>query len=100
MPTSGVTPAVLADLQTAIDTYVLAIAAACSITERKGATAEIRTLLKDTNKLLTKRLDALVTQFTWSKAEFVRGYFDVRINREQQFIRRKQGTCSCGRLTG
>jgi hypothetical protein len=76
----GVTPAVLADLQTAIDTYVLAIAAPrAAITERKGATAEIRTLLKDTNKLLTKRLDALVTQFTLSKAEFVRGYFDARI---------------------
>lgn len=59
--------------QKAIDRFVTAIAAPrAAITARKGATAEIRELMKDTTKLLVKRLDALVAQFALTAPEFVR----------------------------
>ena len=76
----GVTPAVLTDLQNAIDRYVAAIAAPrAAITDRKGATAEIRELMKDTTKLLVKRIDSLVEQFRVTNPDLVRGYEDARI---------------------
>lgn len=76
----GVTTALLADLQSAIDRYVAAIAAPrAAITDRKGATAEIRELMKDTTKLLVKRIDSLVEQFRASNPDLVRGYADARI---------------------
>ena len=76
----GVTPAVLTDLQNAIDRYVAAIAAPrVAITDRKGATAEIRELMKDTTKLLVKRIDSLVEQFRVTNPDLVRGYEDARI---------------------
>ena len=76
----GVTAATLTTLQTAIDKYVDASSAPRNaITLRKGATAELRALLKDTNKLLTKRLDALMEQFAETKPEFYRDYQNARI---------------------
>ena len=76
----GVTPATLTAFQKAIDRFVTAIAAPrAAITARKGATAEIRELMKDTTKLLVKRLDALVAQFALTAPEFVRAYGNARI---------------------
>ncbi len=76
----GVDAAKLTALQTMIDRYVVAIAAPrVAITDRKGATAEIRELMKDTNKLLTKRLDGLMEQFRISNPDFFKAYFDARI---------------------
>ncbi|MBK7752063.1 MAG: hypothetical protein IPI41_05440 [Flavobacteriales bacterium] len=76
----SILPATLTALQTAIDKYVAAIVAPQNaIALRKGATAELRTLMRDTNKLLTKRLDALMEQFAFSNSEFYRDYQNARI---------------------
>ena len=76
----GVLPATLTALQEAIDAYVAAITAPRNaITQRKGATAELRMLLKDTTKLLVKRLDSLVEQFRMSQPVFYRDYHNSRM---------------------
>jgi len=78
--TFGVTDAVLLAFQATIDRFVTAIAAPrAAITARKRATAEIRELMKDTTKLLVKRVDALVAQFVLTEPEFVRSYGNARI---------------------
>ncbi|MBK9274709.1 MAG: hypothetical protein IPM49_09240 [Flavobacteriales bacterium] len=76
----GVLPATLTALQGAIDAYVAAITAPRNaITQRKGATAELRMLIKDTTKLLVKRLDSLVEQYRLANAEFYREYHNSRM---------------------
>lgn len=76
----GVTPAVITDLQTAMDTYVTAIMAPRNaITLRKGSTAELKALIKDTNKVLTKRLDSLMASYALSQPEFYRDYHNSRM---------------------
>ncbi len=76
----GVLPATLTTQQTAIDTYVAAIVAPQNaIALRKGVTAELAALMKDTNKLLTKRLDALMEQYAVPKPAFYRDYQNARI---------------------
>lgn len=76
----GVLPADTATLQGLINAYVALIAQPRNmITARKGATAEIGTLVRDTMKLLNRRIDRLMIQFKYSHPEFVSQYFDARI---------------------
>lgn len=76
----GVTAATLTALQTAIDAYVAAVSAPRhAILSRKGATAELKLLLKDTNKLLGKRLDGLMEQYRAANADFYRDYQNARV---------------------
>jgi len=76
----GVLPADVTALQGLIDTYVALIPQPRNmITARKGATAEIGALVRDTMKLLNRRIDRLMVQFSFSNPEFVKQYFDARI---------------------
>lgn len=76
----GVTAATLTELQTMINTYVAAISAPRNaITGRKGSTAELRLLIKDTNKILAKRLDSLMEFFALTQPNFHRDYWNARI---------------------
>lgn len=76
----GVSAADIADLKTRIDKYVSLIAQPRNrITARKGATAEIGALIRDTMKLLNNRMDRLMQQFAFSHKEFHKHYFDARI---------------------
>ena len=78
--TYGITAGDIADLKTKIDTYVALIAQPRNmITARKGATAEIGALIRDTMKLLNNRMDRLMQQFAFSQKEFYTHYFDARI---------------------
>lgn len=76
----GILPADVTALQALIDGYVALIPQPRNmITARKGATAEIGALVRDTMKLLTRRIDRLIKQFNFSNPEFVKQYFDARI---------------------
>lgn len=76
----GVLPADATALQGLIDAYVALIPQPRNmITARKGATAEIGALVRDTMKLLNRRIDRLMMQFKFSHPEFVTQYFDARI---------------------
>lgn len=76
----GITAPTLLDLQSAIDTYVEAIMAPRNaITLRKSSTTELKMLLKDTTKVLNKRLDALMEQFALIQPEFYRNYHNARV---------------------
>jgi hypothetical protein len=76
----GIAAADIVDLKARIDAYVALIAQPRNmITARKGATAEIGALIRDTMKLLNKRLDRLMQQFAFSHKEFYTHYFDARI---------------------
>lgn len=76
----GVTAADITELKALIDAYVAFIAVPRTlITARKGATAEIGALVRDTMKLLTNRMDRLMQQFAFSHKEFHRHYLDARI---------------------
>jgi hypothetical protein len=76
----GIAAADITELKALIDAYVALIAQPRNmITARKGATAEIGALIRDTMKLLNKRLDRLMQQFAFSHKEFYTHYFDARI---------------------
>lgn len=70
----------LDELKAAIKRYDQANSAPrLAITARKGATAELALLLKDTTKLVTRRLDALMERFKLEAPAFHRAYTDARI---------------------
>ena len=76
----GITAATLTALQDSIDNYVEALTAPRNaIMLRKGATTELKMLLRDTSKLLTKRLDALMESFGATEPEFYRDYYNARM---------------------
>jgi len=76
----GVTAADLTELQKAIDAYVATIGSPRSaLTVRKGATAEISALVKDSLKILNNRMDKLMNDFTESAPAFHQEYFDARM---------------------
>ncbi len=78
--TYGIAAGDITDLKTKIDAYVALIAQPRNmITARKGATAEIGALIRDTMKLLNNRMDRLMQQFAFSQKEFYTHYFDARI---------------------
>jgi len=67
-------------LKAAIQRYDEALSAPrLAITARKGATAELALLLKDTTKLVTRRLDALMEVYRLEAPAFHRAYMDARI---------------------
>lgn len=76
----GVTAADATALQAAIDAYVAAVGAPrATLTIRKGATAEIELLIKDTMKILTNRMDKLVPVFQEGHPGFSQEYADARM---------------------
>lgn len=76
----GLVPADLSDLQGKIDAYVAVVSAPRNATGvRKGATAEINALVKDSMKILNNRMDKLMPEFEQSHPEFFQEYFDARI---------------------
>jgi hypothetical protein len=76
----GVTADDLSDLQKAIDAYVGTIGSPRSaLTVRKGATAEIGALVKDSLKILNNRMDKLMSEFTAAAPAFHQEYFDARM---------------------
>lgn len=76
----GVTSDDLEDLQKAIDDYVATIGSPRSaLTVRKGATAEIALLVKDSLKILNNRMDKLMGEFAASAPAFYQEYFDARM---------------------
>lgn len=76
----GVVPADLTNLQTAIDAYVSVVSnPRAGLTVRKGATAEIDMLVRNTMKILTHRMDKMMPEFEESSPEFYQEYFDARI---------------------
>lgn len=76
----GVTAADVTALQTRIDAYLVLVQQPRNvITARKGATSEIGLLVRDTQKLLTRRLDMLMRRFVVSAPEFYRQYTNARI---------------------
>ncbi|MBL0129470.1 MAG: hypothetical protein IPP83_18930 [Flavobacteriales bacterium] len=76
----GLDAADLTTLQTAIDSYVATVGSPrAALTVRKGATAEINALVKDSMKILTKRMDKLMPEFETSAPAFHQEYFDARI---------------------
>lgn len=67
-------------LQAAIDAYAAVVSAPRTATGvRKGATAEINQLVKDSMKILNNRMDKLMPEFETSAPEFFQEYFDARI---------------------
>jgi hypothetical protein len=76
----GMEAAELDALQAAIDAYVAAIGSPrTALTVRKGATAEMAMLIKDSMKILTERMDKLMTVFATTTPKFHQEYFDARI---------------------
>ncbi|MEO8587975.1 MAG: hypothetical protein ABI432_01285 [Flavobacteriales bacterium] len=76
----GVVAADVTALQTAIDAYVAVVSAPRNATTvRKGATAEINALVKDSMKILNNRMDKLMPEFEVSAPLFFQEYFDARI---------------------
>lgn len=76
----GIVDADITELKSLIDRYVSLIAQPRNkITARKGATAEIGVLIRDTMKLLNNRMDRLMQQFAFSHKEFHKHYKDARI---------------------
>ena len=76
----GLVAADLVELQAGIDAYVAVIASPrTAVTVRKGATAEIDALVKDSMKILNNRMDMLMPEFETSAPEFFQEYFDARI---------------------
>ncbi|MEO8066605.1 MAG: hypothetical protein ABI599_02815 [Flavobacteriales bacterium] len=76
----GVVAADLTALQTAIDAYVNVVASPrTALTVRKGATAEIDLLVRNSMKILNSRMDKLMPEFETSAPTFFQEYFDARI---------------------
>lgn len=76
----GVLPADVQKLQAAIDAYIATVGSPRALlTIRKGATAEIEALVKDTMKVLNNRMDKLMSTFEKSDPSFHQEYFDARM---------------------
>lgn len=76
----GLVAADMTDLQTAIDTYVAVVSSPrTAVTVRKGATAEIDLLIRNSMKILNGRMDKLMPEFKTSAPDFYQAYFDARI---------------------
>jgi len=76
----GISAVEMTALQDAIDAYAALISAPrIAITQRKGQTAEIALLIRDTYKLLSNRMDPLMGLFGASAPIFYREFFDARI---------------------
>lgn len=76
----GLLPADLSAQPDAIDAYTATVGSPrAALTVRKGATAEINALVKDSMKILNNRMDKLMPEFEESNADFFQEYFDARM---------------------
>lgn len=76
----GVVAADLTDLQTDIDAYLALVASPrTKIVTRSTKTAELGALIRDTSKLLDRRMDMVMRGFTVSKPEFFSQYTKARM---------------------
>ena len=76
----GLVAADLTTQQTAIDAYTATVGSPrAALTVRKGATAEIEALVKDSMKILNNRMDKMMPEFEVSNADFFQEYFDARM---------------------
>ncbi len=76
----GVNAARLSQLEAAIAAYdATLVAPRMAIAARKGATAELALLMKDTAKLVSRRLDGLMERYRSESPSFHRAYMDARI---------------------
>ena len=76
----GVMAADVTELQSRIDAYLVLVQQPRNvITARKGATSEIGLLVRDTQKMLSRRMDMLMRRFVASAPEFYRQYTNARI---------------------
>lgn len=66
--------------QSTIDAYTATVGSPrAALTVRKGATAEINALVKDSMKILNNRMDKLMPEFEGSNPDFFQEYFDARM---------------------
>lgn len=76
----GVVATDLTAQQNTIDAYSATVGSPrAALTVRKGATAEIEALVKDSMKILNNRMDKMMPEFEVSTPDFFQEYFDARI---------------------
>ncbi|MBL0125892.1 MAG: hypothetical protein IPP83_00230 [Flavobacteriales bacterium] len=76
----GLVTADLTAQQSTIDAYTATVGSPrAALTVRKGATAEIEALVKDSMKILNNRMDKLMPEFEGSNPDFFQEYFDARM---------------------
>ena len=76
----GLIAADLTAQQSTIDAYTATVGSPrAALTVRKGATAEINALTKDSMKILNNRMDKLMPEFEGSNPDFFQEYFDARM---------------------
>lgn len=76
----GLDAADLTEEQAAIDAYTATVGSPrAALTVRKGATAEINALVKDSMKILNNRMDKLMPEYEASHPAFFQEYFDARM---------------------
>lgn len=76
----GLLPADLTAHQSTIDAYTATVGSPrAALTVRKGATAEINALVKDSMKILNNRMDKMMPEYEASNADFFQEYFDARM---------------------
>ena len=76
----GLVAADLTTQQGKIDAYTATVGSPrAALTVRKGATAEIDALVKDSMKILNNRMDKLMPEFEVSNPDFFQEYFDARM---------------------
>jgi hypothetical protein len=70
----------LSTQQAEIDAYTATVGSPrAALIVRKGATAEINALVKDSMKILNNRMDKLMPEYETSNADFFQEYFDARM---------------------
>ncbi len=76
----GMLAADLTEQQATIDAYTATVGSPrAALTVRKGATAEINALVKDSMKILNNRMDKMMPEYEVSNPDFFQEYFDARI---------------------
>lgn len=76
----GLLPADLTGHQSTIDAYTATVGSPrAALTVRKGATAEINALVKDSMKILNNRMDKMMPEWEASNPDFFQEYFDARM---------------------
>ena len=76
----GLLPADLTGHQSTIDAYTATVGSPrAALTVRKGATAEINALVKDSMKILNNRMNKMMPEWEASNPDFFQEYFDARM---------------------
>ncbi len=76
----GLVAADLTAHQSTIDAYTATVGSPrAALTVRKGATAEINALVKDSMKILNNRMDKMMPEYQVSNPDFFQEYFDARM---------------------